>query len=149
MAKNTNRIKPMEALIEKMYALAVEVSKRAYAPYSKFPVGVCIESISGKLYEGCNVENASYPMGQCAEATAIGNMVVHGERSIRAILVVAPTEKLISPCGGCLQKLSEFVQRDTKVILCNFKGLHKEFVFSDLYPQMFSVDDMAAVIDRK
>ncbi|HEY7140835.1 MAG TPA: cytidine deaminase, partial [Methylomirabilota bacterium] len=80
----------------------------AHAPYSRFRVGACLRAASGRLHAGCNVENSSYPVTQCAEATAIGAMVAAGDREIAEILVVTEGPELCPPCGRCRQQLAEF-----------------------------------------
>ncbi|HLJ03269.1 MAG TPA: cytidine deaminase [Solirubrobacteraceae bacterium] len=89
----------------------------AYAPYSKFTVGAAVRSPSGAIYAGANVENAAYPQGQCAEASALGALVAAGETSITAVAVVGPPGEVCTPCGGCRQRLAEFGTEDTPVYL--------------------------------
>ena len=87
---------------------AVMVRERAYAPYSKFKVGAAIRAASGAIYVGCNVENAAYPEGTCAEAGAIAAMIADGETQLAEVYVVAGSVQPVAPCGGCRQKLAEF-----------------------------------------
>ena len=89
-----------------MFRRALGVRDNAYAPYSRFTVGCCLRAESGKLYDGCNVENAAYPQGQCAEANAVGAMIAAGERAIAAVALVGGDEDLCTPCGGCRQRRS-------------------------------------------
>ena len=107
-----HRREAMEALDE-MLQRARAARRQAYAPYSGFAVGACVRSAGGNLYAGCNVENAAYPEGLCAEAAAIAAMVGAGEREIAAIAIVGGpaggAEVRCAPCGGCRQKLHEFV----------------------------------------
>src|SRR2546425_11749256 len=86
----------------------------ASAPYSRFGVGACGRAESGRLYAGCNVENAAYPITQCAEATAIGALVVAGERRIVEVLILTAGTTPCAPCGGCRQQLAEFARPDTR-----------------------------------
>lgn len=123
---------------QEMLRLARLARAHAYAPYSQFQVGVCIADSDGKYYVGCNVENASYPMSQCAEASAIGNMIVCGGTHIRAILVVTDTEQGAFPCGGCLQKLSEFVLPDAEIISANLAGAFQTKPFSAVFNSQFT-----------
>jgi cytidine deaminase len=123
--------------VEKMFRTAKRARAKAYAPYSKFAVGACLCGQSGKLYAGCNVENAAYPQGQCAEATAIGVMVAAGERAIAEILIVGDGPELISPCGGCRQRLNEFAGADTPVHLCGPKGVRRTIALGKLLPLSF------------
>ena len=91
-----------------LHSLALDIMKNAYVPYSNFKVGVSIKSVNKKFYVGCNVENAAYPQGVCAEASAISAMIAGGCRLISEVLIVSEGDRLIVPCGGCRQKLSEF-----------------------------------------
>lgn len=117
--------------------------KHAYVPYSRYPVGASILAADGQLYVGCNVENAAYPQSQCAEATAIGNMVSHGQLRIKTILVVIDAATFAAPCGGCRQRISEFADEDTEVYLCNLVGDYQHYRFSDLLPHRFSAKNLA------
>jgi homotetrameric cytidine deaminase len=91
------------------------VMAHAHVPYSHFPVGAALRGAAGGIYVGANVENAAYPQSQCAEASAIGNMIAAGETKITAIAVVAANVDVCPPCGGCRQRLSEFAGHDTPV----------------------------------
>ena len=82
----------------------------AHVPYSHFPVGAAVRTASGRVFVGCNVENASYPEGICAEAAAIGAMVAAGEHEIVEVLTIADGERLTTPCGGCRQRIREFAR---------------------------------------
>lgn len=123
---------------QEMFLHALAARNHAYAPYSKFNVGVCIACSDGKYYVGCNVENASYPMSQCAEASAIGNMMVSGAKQINAVLVVTDTEQGVFPCGGCLQKLSEFILLDAEIISANLAGAFQTKKFSAIFNSQFT-----------
>ena len=120
-----------------MLQAALAARKNAHAPYSGFSVGACLKSKSGKLYAGCNVENAAYPQGQCAEASAIGVMVAAGEKEIVEILVVAESPEPVSPCGGCRQRLREFAADQTPVHLCGPEGLRRTITLGELLPLSF------------
>ncbi len=91
--------------------------ENAYAPYSQFKVGAAVRGTSGAIYAGANVENAAYPQGQCAEASALGALVAAGETAIAAVAVVAEKREICPPCGGCRQRLSEFGGASTPVYL--------------------------------
>ncbi len=114
---------------------------KAYAPYSKFQVGAALLAENKKMFGGCNVENAAYPEGTCAEAGAISAMVAGGGMIIKTMCVISQSEKIVSPCGGCRQKISEFSTEDTKVFLMNVKGDFKIFTVEDLLPFSFSEFD--------
>jgi len=124
-------------VLDEMIDRALRVRSHAHAPYSGFHVGACLRSESGVLYAGCNVENAAYPQGQCAEASAIGAMVAAGDRRIVEVVVVAEGERLCTPCGGCRQKLSEFGAPATPVHVCNPKGVRATFTLGELLPHGF------------
>lgn len=114
--------------------------RHAHAPYSKFPVGAALVTGSGKLFSGCNVENASYPEGWCAETTAIAHMVLAGETKIAEVAVVAEKMDLITPCGGCRQRLAEFGTANTRVHLCDASGVVETVTLGDLLPRGFAFD---------
>lgn len=126
----------MDSLAE-MIAVARSVRARAHAPYSGFAVGCCLRAESGRLYAGANVENAAYPLGQCAEASAIGAMVAGGERRIVEAVVLAEGAQLCSPCGGCRQRLAEFAGPDLPVHLCDATGLRRTVSLGELLPLAF------------
>jgi cytidine deaminase len=128
--------------IADMLVAANAARVNAHAPYSNFAVGACLRGKSGRLYAGCNVENAAYPQGQCAEQTAIGVMVAAGEKSIVAVLVVADGPELISPCGGCRQRLREFAGADTPVYLCSPDGLRRTLTLGELLPLSFGSEHL-------
>ena len=117
---------------------------KAYAPYSKFLVGAAILGDDKRIYGGCNVENAAYPEGMCAEASAISAMIAGGVTIIEKICVISQSEKIVSPCGGCRQKIREFSTEDTKIFLFNLSGSFKVFSVEELLPFSFSeFDDLA------
>lgn len=117
--------------------VATAVRERAYAPYSRFKVGAAVRGASGAVYAGCNVENAAYPEGTCAEAGAIAAMVAAGETVITEVLVIADCPDPVPPCGGCRQKLAEFAAPDTPVILCTLAGARRVTTVGELLPGMF------------
>jgi cytidine deaminase len=112
----------------------------AHAPYSRFPVGAALRSASGAIHVGCNGENASYPEGWCAETGAIAAMVAAGETAIAEIAVVADQMPLITPCGGCRQRLAEFAGPDAKIHLCDASGIVETVTLGDLLPRAFAVE---------
>ncbi len=132
----------MSADLTDMIERAAAVRERAHAPYSGFRVGACIRAESGTLYAGCNVENAAYPQGQCAEASAIGAMVSGGDSKIAEILVIGDGARLCTPCGGCRQRLSEFADPDTPVHVCGPEGLRQTIPLGDLLPFAFVADNL-------
>ena len=122
----------------------VEIAKKyrenAYVPYSKFKVGAAVLTKSGKVFGGCNIENSSYPVTNCAERTAIFKAVSEGEKELVALAVVADTEGPCSPCGACRQVIAEF--RIPKIIMANLKGAEKVVTLEELLPFAFSPDDL-------
>jgi len=112
----------------------------AHAPYSGFHVGAAVRSASGRVFAGTNVENASYPEGSCAEAGAIAAMVAAGERRIAEALVLAAGERLITPCGGCRQRLAEFSGPDLPIHLCDPGELRRTVTLGELLPLSFGLD---------
>ncbi|WP_419901531.1 cytidine deaminase [Kiloniella sp.] len=119
-----------------------ENMSRAYAPYSKFHVGSVIRSTDGSYYNGCNVENAAYPLGVCAEGGAISAMVQNGSREIAEIYVMGSGDELVTPCGGCRQKIREFSTPETKIHVCGPEGLRQSFTIEDLLPFSFGPDNL-------
>ena len=117
---------------------ALDVRENAYAPYSRFKVGAALRTTSGEVFVGCNVENVAYPEGTCAEAGAIAAMVAGGETSIEEICIVADSPVPVSPCGGCRQKIAEFSQPDTPVLLAGLDGEITYKTIGELLPDSFS-----------
>ncbi len=113
---------------------------QAHVPYSRFPVGAAIRTETGAVFAGCNVENASFPEGWCAETSAISHMVVAGERRIAEVAVVAEKMPLVTPCGGCRQRLKEFGSAATLVHLCDATGIVETVTLGDLLPKAFALD---------
>ena len=116
---------------------ALSARERAYAPYSKFLVGAAVLAKSGKIYTGCNIENASYGLTVCAERNALFSAIGAGEREFIALCVVGDTEAPISPCGACRQVMAEF--KVPRIILANLKGDVKEYTLEELLPYGFSL----------
>jgi homotetrameric cytidine deaminase len=114
--------------------------RNAHAPYSNFPVGAALRASGGGVYSGANVENAAYPQGQCAEASAIGALVAAGEREITEVAVVAERQDFCPPCGGCRQRLSEFAGPDTPVHLGRPGGPRRTLTLAELLPHAFEVE---------
>jgi len=119
---------------------AAEIRKRAHAPYSEFRVGAAVIDENGNQHLGCNVENAAYPEGICAETNAIGAMVVAGGTRIVAIATVGGHDELTSctPCGGCRQRIAEFSDADTRVILADGEQEVRCVSIDELLPDAFS-----------
>ncbi|MDY6878307.1 MAG: cytidine deaminase [Chloroflexota bacterium] len=124
---------------EELIARAMEVRERAYAPYSGYEVGAALLGKSGRIYTGCNVENAVYPLCTCAERTAVVKAVSEGEREFVALAVV--TENGGSPCGSCRQTLCEF-GADIAVLIADATGACRETTIVELLPDSFSAADL-------
>lgn len=116
---------------------ARRVRENAHAPYSGFKVGAAIRGASGAVYAGCNVENAAYPEGTCAEAGAIAAMVAAGETRLVAAAVIADAPDPVTPCGGCRQKLAEFGAGDVPVTMATTRGAQTEMTLAALLPGAF------------
>lgn len=121
---------------EHLVALALEARKKAYAPYSHFPVGAALLAESGEIYAGCNVENASYGLSICAERVALFKAVAAGERRFKAIAVV--TETMATPCGSCRQVLAEFGEDELQVIVADPEGQMEVYTLGELLPAGFT-----------
>ncbi len=117
--------------------LARTMMVRAHAPYSKFHVGAAVRDEDGGIHGGCNVENAAYPQGLCAEAGAIAALVAAGKKRVLECVLIGPGPEVITPCGGCRQKLREFADDDMKVHLCGPDGLHRTVTLGMLLPLSF------------
>ncbi|HLZ65237.1 MAG TPA: cytidine deaminase [Aliidongia sp.] len=122
---------------EDLLQAALKARARAHAPYSGFKVGAALRAADGSIHAGCNVENAAFPQGQCAEATAIGVMVAAGAGPIAEILVVADGPETVTPCGGCRQRLVEFADPSTPVHLAGPDGVRATVSLGDLLPRAF------------
>jgi cytidine deaminase len=124
---------------------ANKMLERAYVPYSKFPVGAALLTKEGKIYTGCNIENASYGLSNCAERTAIFKAVSEGERNFNKLVVTANTEGPVSPCGACRQVLTEFCEPDMPVVLMNSAGDVQNTTVGELLPGAFKEKDIDTV----
>lgn len=120
-----------------LFAAAAAIQPRAHAPYSRFRVGAALFSDDGVVHVGCNVENAAYPVGTCAEAGAISAMVAGGGKAIRAILVFGEGPELVTPCGACRQRIREFAAPETPVAIAGPEGIRARFTLAELLPASF------------
>ena len=126
-----------------LIAAAVAARAKAYAPYSRFLVGAAVKDERGHIHAGCNVENAAYPQGTCAEAGAIAAMVLAGGRRIVETAVVGAGQGLVTPCGGCRQKLREFGAGDLAIHVCDERGtVRRSFQLDELLPQSFGPENL-------
>jgi cytidine deaminase len=123
-----------------LFDAATEAMAKAYAPYSKFPVGAALRTGDGRIFSGCNIEVASYPEGWCAETTALGHYIMGGGGKITEIAVVAKRMARVTPCGGCRQRLAEFTQPDTRLHLCDETGIVETVTMGEILPYGFRGD---------
>ncbi len=132
-------MKDLDRLIE-----AAKVAyANAYAPYSHFPVGSAVMDEKGGIHIGCNVENAAYPSGSCAEEQAIGSMVAGGGRMIRDIVIIGRSDELITPCGACRQRIREFADENTRIHVCHMdRGLQRTYTIDELLPESFGPENL-------
>lgn len=121
---------------------ALKAREFAYVPYSKFKVGAALISKDGQIFHGCNIENASYSMTNCAERTALFKAYSDGITEFDTLVVTADTEGPVSPCGACRQVISELCDADMEVILTNLKGDVQRITVKDLLPGAFSPKDL-------
>lgn len=124
-------------IINKLIEQASNAMNKAYAPYSKFHVGAVILDENEHFHAGCNVENAAYPLGVCAEGSAISNMILSGGKTIKKIVIVSSGGQLVTPCGGCRQKIKEFSDDHTEIIIYHGNST-TTFSMDDLLPHSFS-----------
>jgi homotetrameric cytidine deaminase len=134
--------------VQDLFEAARAAFDHAHAPYSNFRVGAAVRATSGRIFAGANVENASYPEGNCAEASAIAAMVAAGERQITEALVLAAGESLCTPCGGCRQRLAEFAGAATPIHLCDPEGLRQTIILGELLPFSFALGEARAIGPR-
>lgn len=123
-----------------LFEAAKAAMAKAYAPYSKFPVGAALRTEDGRVFTGANIEVASYPEGWCAETTALGHYIMGGGGKIMEIAVLAERMAKCSPCGGCRQRLAEFCRPDTKLYLCDNTGVAETVTMGDMLPYGFRGD---------
>jgi cytidine deaminase len=130
-----------DAALRRLEKTARAMAARAYAPYSRFPVGAAALGGSGRIYAGCNVENASYGLCNCAERTAIFSAVAAGEKSVRAVAVYTPTPLPTAPCGACRQVIHEFGPDALVISVCDSKG-RMDTRLATLLPAAFGPGDL-------
>ncbi len=131
-----------DTLMAQLVAAARLARQRAYAPYSQFHVGAALLDEQGRIHAGCNVENAAYPQGQCAEATAIGHLVMAGGTRIVAAAVVGVAPQPVTPCGGCRQRLREFADDDVPVWTADLQTVTARYTLGQLLPASFGPDHL-------
>jgi cytidine deaminase len=137
MSRNAEPTPAAEPDLDALFAAARMAQARAYAPYSRFRVGAALLADDGVVYSGCNVENAAYPSGTCAEQGAISAMIAGGGRAIMALLVHGEGEELVTPCGACRQRIREFAEPETPVAIAGPEGIRARFSMAALLPASF------------
>ncbi|MBV6683857.1 cytidine deaminase [Rossellomorea sp. RS05] len=128
--------------VEQMIIEAKAARELAYVPYSRFQVGAALLTKDGKVYRGCNIENAAYSMCNCAERTALFKAYSEGDKDFSMLAVVADTKRPVPPCGACRQVISELCSKDMRVVLTNLNGDVQELTVAELLPGAFSPEDL-------
>ena len=134
-----------ESILNALVDAARAARAQAYAPYSKFAVGAAVLDDTGRIHAGCNVENAAYPQGVCAEATALVHMVMAGGRQVRAVAVVGDAPEPVTPCGGCRQKIREFAADDVPVLIADLHIVRARYSLGELLPASFGPSHLNAI----
>ena len=136
-----------EAVMQALLGAARAARERAYAPYSRFAVGAALLDEHGRVHAGCNIENAAYPQGQCAEASAIAHLVLAGGTCILAAVVVGVAggvdDQPVTPCGGCRQRLREFAADDIPVWAADLHSVRQRYTLGQLLPASFGPGHLA------
>ena len=129
--------------MNELIAAAKSARLRAYAPYSKFVVGAAVRDEHGNIHGGCNIENAAYPQGWCAETSAIAAMIMAGSTSIAEMAVIGSGDLMCTPCGGCRQKIREFAKGNVKIHICGEDGrVMQTFTLDELLPASFGPENL-------
>ena len=126
-----------QTLMTQLIDAARAARKRAYAPYSKFAVGAALLDEQGRVHAGCNIENAAFPQGQCAEASALAHLVLAGGTRVLAAVVVGVADAPVTPCGGCRQKLREFADDEAQVWCADLHAVRGRYTLGELLPASF------------
>lgn len=125
-----------------LLAAAKAVLNNAYAPYSHYYVAASVRAKNGEIFAGCNVENAAFPMGICAEAGAISALFAKGNKKVTEALILVPSHKICPPCGACRQRLLECAPLDTSIHLCTTHGDYYHATLSELFPLAFGPNNL-------
>ena len=128
--------------LDELFDAAARARANAHAPYSKFRVGAAVRAASGRIYAGCNVENAAYPATLCAEAGAIAAMIAGGDTAIAEVLVIGSGAALVTPCGACRQRIREFAADSAPIHIAGPEGRRAVFTLGELLPQSFGPDNL-------
>jgi cytidine deaminase len=135
-------VNELPAWARELYDAAVAAMAMSYSPYSGYPVGAAVRTASGRIFAGCNVENASYPLGSCAEAGAIASMAFGGERQIVEVVTVTGGDRPGTPCGGCRQRLREFADQATPIHLADLERVRRTTSVAELLPLSFGPESL-------
>ena len=135
-------MEPTPQQLDALLAASLAARQRSYSPYSRYAVGAAILDEQGRIHAGANIENAAYPQGWCAEASALSAMVMAGGKQARAVLVTGPGPDVITPCGGCRQKLREFARPDLVIIAGDPGGIRARWTLAELLPHSFGPDHL-------
>ena len=127
---------------DRLTQAAIAALDKAYVPYSNFPVAAALMDEAGLIHTGVNVENAAYPVGCCAEQSAISAMILAGSRQIASIAVAGKSDGLTTPCGGCRQRIREFASPETPILICGPEGVRARFQLADLLPHSFGPENL-------
>jgi len=131
-----------DATMQSLVDAARAVRERGYAPYSKFLVGAAVLDEQGRVHAGCNVENAAYPQGWCAETSALAHLITAGGRRVRAVAVVGVADDPVTPCGGCRQKLREFAAQDCPIWVADLNAVRLRTTLAELLPASFGPEHL-------
>ena len=142
----TPSARPDHDTMQRLVDAARAAREKAYAPYSRFAVGAALLDEQGRVHAGCNIENAAYPQGQCAEASAIAHLVLAGGQRIVAAVVVGVAADPVTPCGGCRQRLREFADDDAPVWAADLQTIRAQYTLGQLLPASFGPDHLGSTI---
>ncbi|MCV2364007.1 MULTISPECIES: cytidine deaminase [Roseateles] len=129
-------------LVQRLLAASLGARQHSHSPYSGYAVGAAVLDEQGRIHAGCNIENAAYPQGWCAEASALTAMIMAGGRRVSAVLVTGPGPDIITPCGGCRQKLREFADPELIIIAADPGGIRQQWTLEQLLPFSFGPEHL-------
>lgn len=136
-------IAQLEPGTRELFDAAMAARESSYSPYSGYPVGAAVRTVGGEIFVGCNVENASFPLGNCAEASALAAMVLSGGRSVVEVVTVTAGPTPGTPCGGCRQRIREFAGPETLIHAATVDGAAVTMTMQQLLPVAFGPDDLS------
>ncbi len=131
-----------QSMLDELLAASLAARSKSHSPYSHYAVGAAILDEQGRIHAGANMENAAYPQGWCAEASALAAMVMAGGQQAKAVLVTGPGPDVVTPCGGCRQKLREFATPDLLIIAGDPSGIKAQWTLDELLPHSFGPDHL-------